>query len=116
MKDKSQNEPSLNVRVRCQEFTMPPVRDAVVLGINSPIGCEAMRKALKILQPTQFEHIELADKDDVIGDILVRSSILKKISKDKLVDLILRRFKPLMEADECLHLDITTDMTVEEQL
>ena len=116
MVDNSQNDPTVTVRIRCQEFAMPPIRDAIILGKNSPIGCEAMRKALKILQPTQFEHIELADKDDVVGDILVRSSILKRISRAKLVELVLRRFKPVMEADECLHLEITAELLVEDQV
>jgi hypothetical protein len=116
MNNEFQDQPSISVRIRCQEFAMPPVRDAIVLGKNSPIGCEAMRKALMILQPTQFEHIELADKDDVIGDLLVRSSILKKIPVNKFVEPILKRLKPLMASDECLHLDVTSELMVDEQL
>lgn len=116
MESDSQIESSVTVRIRCHEFAMPPIRDAIILGKNSPIGCEAMRRALKILQPQQFDHIELADKDDVVGDILVRSSILKRVSKDKFVEMVLRRFKPVMEADECLHLEINTELIVEDTL
>ena len=95
---------------------MPPVRDAVVLGKDSPIGCEAMRKALKILQPTEFTHIELGPHDDVLSDILVCSSVLKKIPQEKLVEIIVRRFRPVMDSHECLHLEITAELISEDQI
>ncbi len=116
VKPSPQNDPTVTVRVKCQEFAMPPIRDAIVLGKRSPIGCEAMRRALKILQPTDFEHIELADVDDVVGDILIRTSVLKKVDRDKFVELVLRRFKPMMDATECLHLEIAAEVFSEDQI
>lgn len=111
----SADELTVTVRIRSCEFAMPPVRDALVLGKESPIGCEALRRALTILQPATFEHIEL-EEDDVVSDILVRTSVLKKIPQEKLVALILRRYKPVMQSDECLHLDITAELFSEDQL
>ena len=58
MNGKSAPEFSINVRIRCEEFHMPPVRDALVLGKDCPIGCEAWLKALRVLQPEEFKHIE----------------------------------------------------------
>jgi hypothetical protein len=104
------------VRIKSTNFAMPPIHDALVLGKNSPIGCEALQKAMALLQATTFERITLAPDEDVVSDILVRTGLLNKIAKDKFVELILRRFKPLMQADECLHLDIDVEMQVEMQL
>lgn len=111
-----EQEFSTTVRIKSKGFSMPPVRDALVLGKDSPIGCEAMRRALSILQPWTYEHIELAPHDDVVSDILVRTSVLKKIPHEKLVQLILKRFKPVMSSDECLHLDITVELESEDQI
>ncbi len=112
----SEAEFACSVRVKSSNFVMPPIHDALVLGKDSPIGFEALRKAVLLLQPTDFVHIEIGSGDDVIGDILVRSSLLKKIPKDKFVDLVLRRFKPLMNPSECLHLDVDVEMLCELQL
>lgn len=106
----------ITVRMKVCEFAMPPVRDALVLGKDSPIGCQAMRRALAILQPAPYEHIELNPADDVISDILVRASVLKKVPREKLAELVLARCKPVMQPDECLHLDISAELYSEDQI
>lgn len=107
---------TVTVHIKCCDFAIPPVRDALVVGKDSPIGCEAMRRALAILQPTPFEHIVMGDTDDIVSDILIRASILKKVPRDKLVEIILRRYKPVMQSDECLHLDISAELQSEDQI
>lgn len=103
---------TINVRLHFHEFSMPPVKDALVLGKESPIGCEAVRRALSLLHVATFDHIE--PEDDVVGNILVRSSVLKKIPQDKLVALILHRVKPTMEKHECMHLHIVAELFSED--
>ena len=107
-------DPSITVRMHVREFTMPPIQDALVLGKKTPIGCEAMRKALALLHVSPFEHIEI--NDDVVGNILVRSSVLKKIPRDKLVRLLLHHVKPLMTDQECIHLELQPELILEEQV
>ena len=109
---------SINVRVQVQEFKIPPVQDALVLGKEASIGTEAMRRSLTLLHVTPFEHIELKGdtEDDVVGDILVRRTVLNKIPRDKLVLLILRRVKPFMTAQEVLHLQIEAQVSLEHQI
>ena len=103
-----------SVTLRLKEFVVPPVRDALVLGKKSCIGATAMKKALTLLQASPFDHIKV--KDDVIGDIFVRSNILKRISRKQVVELVVRRIKPLMGDTELMLLDIEVELVIEDQL
>lgn len=102
---------SLKARVR--EFGVPPIHDALVIGNRAAIGCAAIRKAVELLVASPFEHIE--PKDDVISDIIVRSAILRRIPKEKLIVFVLAQVKPLMTADEILHLDLEVEVAMEGQ-
>jgi len=100
-----------SVKVRVREFGVPPIHDVLVLGKQSPIGCAAIRKAIEFLVASPFEHLEF--EDDVISDIIVRSAILRRIPKDKLIAFVLSQIKPLMTADEILHLDLEVEVAME---
>lgn len=112
------NNVSVNIRLEFQEFKIPPVRDALVLGKKAPIGNEAIRRSLTLLHAAPFEHIELKgeNEDDVVSDILVRQSVLNKIPRNKLIRLILDRVKPFMAAEEILHLRIDAEVSLEHQI
>jgi hypothetical protein len=99
------------IRVRLTEFVLPPIADGLVLGKKSPIGHVAVGKALSLLSTTSFDHVQI--EDDVIGDILVRSAIMRKISIPQLTAFVLAEIKPLMGAEEIIHLDIQVEISVE---
>ena len=71
-----------------------------------------MRKALSLLTTQPFEHIEFKD-DDVIGDILVRAAILRRVPREKLIEFVRTHIKPMMTDNEVLHLDFETEVIVE---
>lgn len=102
------------IQTRIKEFVLPPFRDGLVLGKNSPIGNRAMRQALELLVATPFEHIEI--HDDIVQDILIRKSLLKKISPEKLIDYVLTRIKPFMSEDEILYLELDIEIQFESEL
>jgi hypothetical protein len=102
------------IKAHIREFAIPPVRDGLVLGIESPIGSVAMRRALELLIATPFEHVEI--EDDVIKDILVRQALLRRFPKEKLVDFVLRRVKPFMGVDEILYLELNAEILIEDEL
>ncbi len=99
------------LKARVREFGVPPIHDALVLGKQSHIGCAAIRKAIQFLVASPFDHLEI--KDDVISDIIVRSAILRRIPQDKLIEFVLSQIKPLMGADEILHLDLEVEVGIE---
>lgn len=102
-----------SVKVRVREFGVPPIHDALVVGKRAAIGCAAIRKAIELLVASPFEHIEF--EDDVISDIIVRSVILRRIPKEKLIAFVVAQVKPLMTADEILHLDLEVEVAMEGQ-
>lgn len=87
-----------------REFPSPPIRDALVLGKRSWIGCVAIRKAIVLLQASQFEHIEF--EDDVISDIIARDAIVRLIGRESLIRHVVQRIKPLMSDRDIMHLDV----------
>jgi len=95
----------VQISARVYEYSVPPMKDMLVLGKHSPIGCIAMRRALDLLVKAPFEHIEL-ENDDIISDILVRQLLLKRISKDELVNFVLAHIKPLLSPEEMLHVEL----------
>lgn len=101
------------LRARAREFSIPPIHDGLILGKNSPIGCVAIRKALNLLCASPFAHLEI--EDEVISDIVVRESILRRIPKEKLIAFVLHRIKPLMGAEEILHMDLEVEVLLEEE-
>lgn len=99
------------LHARVGEFVLPPIEDGLVLGRLSPIGHVAVGKALSLLTTTPFEHV--AVEDDVIGDVLVRAAILRKIPAAVLVDFVLREIKPVMGPEEILHLNLDVELHIE---
>lgn len=114
MMKSADNHGSVTVKVHAKEFVIPPVRDALVVGKTSPIGCVALKKALTLLHGEPFEDIH--PDDEVVGDILIRANILRKVSRDKLERLVLERIKPLMVPGEVIHLDIEVEVFLEHQV
>ncbi len=103
----NKSKPYISARVG--EYSIPPIRDMLVLGKDSPIGCLAMRRALDLLVKTPYAHFEMED-DDIISDILVRQPILKRISKENLIDFVLTQIKPLLGSEEVLHVELSIDV------
>lgn len=100
-------------RARLTEFVLPPIDDGLVLGRQSPIGHVAVGKALSLLSTTQFEHVPV--EDEIIGDILVRSAILRKISAEQLRKFVLEEVKPLMGPEEIIHLDLKVEIGIDQE-
>lgn len=100
------------LRVRLGEFVLPPIEDGLVLGRDSPIGPVAVGKALSLLTSTPFEHVPIED-DEVIGDLLIRAAILRKIRRQDLVAFVLREIRPLMGPEEILHLHLDLEVQIE---
>ncbi len=114
MEESPKNPTSLTVRATLREFHLPPVEDALVIGRDAPIGAEAMSRALKLLHVASFVNVPV-DQDGVHA-VLVRESLLRKVSREKLLELVTRRVIPFMAEDEVIHLEIEPELHIEERL
>ncbi|MCQ8103187.1 hypothetical protein NP590_03620 [Methylomonas sp. SURF-2] len=97
-------ERKTHISAQVGEYAIPPLKDMLVLGLQAPIGCIAMRRAIELLVKAPYEHIEI--EDDIISDILVRQHLLRRVSRDNLIDFVLSHVKPLMGPDEVMHAEI----------
>lgn len=99
-----QTQNQVNISAVLGEYSIPPLKDMLILGRDSPIGCIAMRRAIELLVKAPFEHIEC--DDDIISDILVRKSLLNRASREALIEFVIGQVKPLMSVDEILHAEL----------
>jgi hypothetical protein len=106
------SERMMTVRLRALE--MPPIKDGLVIGTKAAIGAEAMTRTLRLMSNEKFELINF--KDEIVEAIIVRLAILKKVGKDRLVDFVMKRVKPLMAESELLMLDIHVELVIEDSL
>ena len=102
------------IRVRLRALEIPPVKDGIVIGRDAAIGGEAMLRTLKLMTNEKFERIVL--KDDVIQDLIVRSAVLRKLGRERLLDFVVERVKPVMSENELLMLDIEVELVIEGSL
>ncbi len=100
------------ISARVDEYIVPPIKDMLVLGKDAPIGCIAMRRALELLVKTPFEHIEI-EGDDTISDILVRKPLLRRLPREGLIQHVLSQIKPLMGAEEVLHVELSVTVSLD---
>ncbi len=95
---------------RVREYQMPPFRDALVLGREASIGCQAVQRALTLLVKAPFAHIEI--DDNIVADILIRENLLRRMSQQQITTFVLTHIKPLMGIDEVLQVDLDIEVTV----
>ncbi len=108
------NEPKFLVTARLKEFSIPPITDGVVIGKDSPIGVSALQKALRLLIPEDFDLIEVPD--EVVGSILLRRSISRRLTQKRIVPFLLKQVKPLMLEDDILHVQLETEFIISQEL
>ena len=103
--------PTVNVRLKICEFINPVIRDGVVVGTKAPIDAATLKRAMGLLMHVPFEQIHF--EDNVLSDIVVRSAILKRIPRDRLIRMVMRSVKPSMEASEIMQLEIDATTIIE---
>ncbi len=105
------NQAKKHIQMRIRDFKIPIVRDIVVVGAGSPIGPEAMNRALGLMNGRPFERIDV--NDATVAAIIVRRDILKRLPIDELKVLILESVKNLMSPHEVMMIDIDAELEVE---
>lgn len=75
------------VSLRLSEFEIPPMQDVLLVGRRAPIGPEAVRRMVDALSPDQYEIVRV--DHDVFEAVVLRRSLLKMISRDKLIPFVI---------------------------
>ena len=102
------------IRVRVRALEIPPIKDGLVVGRDAAIGGEAMVRTLRLMTNEKFDRIVL--HDEVVQEVIVRSAILRKIGRERLIAFVLKRVKPVMSETELLLLDIEVELVIESSI
>jgi hypothetical protein len=103
------------LRLRVKEFEMPPIKDGMIIGKRAPIGAEAMERCLTLLCTDDFTRLKL-ENDEIVDAIFIRSALLKRVSSERILELVRTSLKPMMTATEILMMDLQLEITLESKL
>jgi hypothetical protein len=101
------------IRVRVKALEIPPIKDGIVIGCDAAIGGEAMVRTLRLMTNEKFERFTLP-RDDIIQDVILRSAVVRKLGKDRVLKFVMERIKPVMTETELLMLDIDIELVIED--
>ncbi|MFP4131689.1 hypothetical protein [Thiohalospira sp.] len=100
----------IRIRARVREFALPPITDGLVIGTESPIGAVAVGRALELLTVARFEHVPV--EDDILGDVLIRAPLLRKVSEAEIQAFLFDRIRPVMGPEEIVDLQLEVEVEV----
>ena len=106
--------PKFFLQARIKEFSIPPITDGLVIGREASIGTVALQKALNLIIPDHIEHIAI--DDEIIADVLVKSILLRRLTKDRLVKFIIEQIKPFMSSQDILHFQLDLEISLTGEL
>lgn len=98
---------SYKIDIEFSPIKLPPVSDILILGKKYPQGKNGVIKAFNFIAPDEFEMIENIDHENVEG-VLINKKILKKIPKDKLLEILEKNIYPFMHNGEAIKVDLNT--------
>ena len=98
------SKPRYEISLRFQEIKLPPFDEILVLGSKSEQGKMGVAKTFEHLVPEIFEMIEVPD--DAIEAIFVNKRLLKKISKEDILDILREKVFPYVSAKEIIKVDL----------
>ena len=100
------------MRMRVRGLEIPPIKDGLVIGKKAAIGADAMLRTLSIMTHEDFERLHL--DDDLIEDVIIKTSVLRKTGRNRLIKFIMNNLKPVMTPTELLMMDIYVELIIEE--
>lgn len=96
------------------QFSLPPVRDALIVGRKSPIGSQALYNSLEVLLKGQFKLISV--EHPIIEALIVRRSDLRKVPQEKFVPLLIETAEKIMDETDCLRVDVNIEVSVTKEI
>ena len=103
---------SYNLRMRFKQFSLPPIKDALVIGTKAAIGANSITKAFQEMAPGMYKTIKV--DHPFIEAVMVKESDLRKFPREKLIERILSHAEKIMDETDSLHVEIEIDVLIEE--
>jgi hypothetical protein len=87
-----------------EEVRFPPFEDIVIIGKKCPQGKIGLSKSFELLVPDEFEIFEVEDK--IVEAVFINRKILKKINKERVINLLKEKVFPYVSESEILKVDL----------
>ena len=100
---KEESNRKFSVQLSFEEIRLPPFEDILILGRKSPQGRIGVYKSFELLVPNEFETFEI--EDEVVEAIFVNKRVLKKLDKDKIIEILREKVFPYVSECEILKVD-----------
>lgn len=85
---------------------LPPVSDILVLGKKVPQGKFGVLHSFELISPDAFELLEIGPEvSDNVDGVIINKNILKKLPKQKILDILAEYVFPYASKGETLKVD-----------
>lgn len=99
-----------SVDLTFKQIRLPPFQDILVLARNSPQGKIGLSKSFELLIPNGFVLVEV--DEEIIEGVFIHTSILNKISQDKIIEVLRLHVFPFISEGELLQVDFKITVSV----
>jgi len=100
---KNESNRKFSVQLSFEEIRLPPFEDILILGKKCPQGKIGVYKSFELLVPNEFEVFEI--EDDIVEAIFINKRVLKKMDKDKIIEILREKVFPYISESEILKVD-----------
>lgn len=92
------------MKLSFEEIKLPPFEDIVLIGKKCPQGKIGLYKSFELLVPNEFDVFEVEDR--IVEAVFINRRILKKITKDKVIEVLKGKVFPYMSEGEIIKVDL----------
>ena len=100
---KSQKPTKYTISLSFEEIRLPPFEDILIIGKKCPHGKTGLSRSFELLVPNEFEVFEV--NDSIVGAVFINRRILKKLDKDKIVEVLKEKVFPFSSESEIVKVD-----------
>lgn len=92
-----------SINLSFEEIRLPPFEDILIVGKKCPQGKIGLYKSFEYLIPNEFKVFEVTD--NIVEAVFINKRILKKITKDKIIEILKAQVFPYISESEVLKVD-----------
>jgi len=105
------SEASFIVNLDFEVIKLPPVTDILVLGRKMPQGKFGILHSFELISPDVFELLEINDEEyENIEAVIVNKSILKKLPREKVLEILEKYVFPYVTKGESLRVNFNVQI------
>lgn len=92
-----------SINLSFEEIRLPPFEDILIIGSKCPQGKIGLAKSFQFLVPNEFDVFEI--DNEVVEAVFINKRILRKIDKDKVLNVLKEKVFPYVSECEILKVD-----------